>query len=69
MASGDDPSHPADRRDQLGDGVLGGHGVVEERRVEGSAGLALEDPGGVDDGADRVEDPLGRYDLRRRVRQ
>jgi hypothetical protein len=33
-----DPSH---RRDELGDGVLGGDGVVEDGRVEGSAVLCL----------------------------
>ena len=56
---GDDPAHPADGGDQLGDGVLGGHGVVQESGVEGPAGLALQDAGGVDDRAHGVEDPLG----------
>ena len=44
--------------DQLGHGVLGGHGVVEQGRVEGPAGLALQDPGGIDHRAHGVEDPL-----------
>ena len=57
--SGDDPAHPADGGDQLGDGVLGGHGVVEQRRVEGPSGLSLQHPGGIDDRAHGVEDPLG----------
>ena len=55
---GDHPEHPTDGGDQLGDGVLSGHGVVEEGRIEGSASLALQDPGGIDDRAHGIEDAL-----------
>ena len=64
VASGDEgrlghqPAHLADRRDELGDGVLGGDGVVEDGRVEGPAVLARKHAGGFDHGADGVEDPL-----------
>lgn len=34
LAADNDHSNPADRGDQLGDGVLGGDGVVEDRRVQ-----------------------------------
>ena len=61
--SGDDPAHPSDGSDQLGDRVLGRHCIVEQRRVEGPAGLALEHPGGIDDRAHGVEDPLGTIRL------
>jgi hypothetical protein len=60
---GDHPAHPADGRDELGDGVLGGHRVVEQGRVEGPAVLALQDPGGFDDRANGVEDALGTSGL------
>ena len=36
-----------------------GHGVVEEGRVEGAAGLAFEHAGGGDHLAHGVEDALG----------
>jgi len=39
---GGHPAHPTDGRDQLGDGVLGGHGIVKQRRVEGPACLSLQ---------------------------
>ena len=54
----DHPPGPAHGGDELGDGVLGGHGVVEQGGVERPAGLAPQHPGGVDDGPYGVEDPL-----------
>jgi len=60
LGLGHQPSDPADGRDELHDGVLGGDRVVEHGRVEHPAGLAGDHPGGVDDGPNRVEDPLGR---------
>jgi hypothetical protein len=57
--TGNDPAHATDDSDELGDGVLGGHGVVQESGVEGPAGLALQDPGGIDDRPHGVEDALG----------
>ena len=63
FGSGNEPANPADGGDQLGHGVLGGNGVVEQRRVEGSFGLAFQHPGGIDDRTHRVEDPFGVFGL------
>ena len=54
---------PSDRRDELGDGVLGGDGVVEDGRVEGSAVLCLEHTGRLHDSPDGLEDPLWPFRL------
>ena len=37
-------AHPADRADQLGDGVLGGDRVVEDGGIHRPPGLALNAP-------------------------
>jgi hypothetical protein len=42
--AGDGPAHAPDRGDDLGDGVLGRDGVVEQRRVQCPAGLARRTP-------------------------
>ena len=47
------PGHPADRRDQLGDRVLGGHRIGHDRRVHRPA-APLQDPGLPDHLLDRV---------------
>ena len=39
------PSHPADRRNQLDDRVLGGHRIGQDRRVHRPAPPALQHPG------------------------
>ncbi len=49
----------ADRRDELGDRVLGGHGVVEEGRVERAARPAFQDTGGRHHVAHGVENAFG----------
>ena len=50
----------ADLIDQHRDGVLAGHRVIEDRRVECPTVPAGDDPSLGDHGADCVEDPLGR---------
>ena len=57
-AAGHLPAHPADRRDQLGDGVLGGHRVVEDRGVHRPAPSTRQYPGRLDHLPDRVVDPV-----------
>ncbi len=52
------PTDPADRRDQLGDRVLGSHRVIKHRGVQRPPGPAPQRPGGGDDLPDRVEDPV-----------
>ena len=54
----DRPANPADHRHQLRHGVLGGHRIIEQRRVQRPAGPAGEHPGLGDDVTDGVEDPL-----------
>jgi hypothetical protein len=49
---------PADRADQLGDGVLGGDRIVEDRGIQRTPGLAGQRPGRDDDGLDCLEDPV-----------
>ncbi len=51
-------THPADRGDQLGHGVLGGHRVIEHRRVQRPPCLPLQHPGLGDHRPHRVEDPV-----------
>ena len=50
--------HPPDRGDQLGDRVLGGHRVVEDRGIQRAAGLPGQHPGLGDHLLDRIEDPV-----------
>jgi hypothetical protein len=38
------PAHPADRGDQLGDGVLGDHGVIQHYRVQRTPTFPLTTP-------------------------
>jgi hypothetical protein len=40
------PDHPADRGDQLGDGVLGGHRVIEHHRIQRPPLLTRQHPRG-----------------------
>jgi hypothetical protein len=56
--AGDLTAYPPHSGNQLGHRVLGGHRVIEHRRVEGPAGLALQHAGLIHDGPDRLEDPL-----------
>ena len=49
---------PADRGDQLGDGVLGGHRVIQHRGIQRPAGPAGQHPGLGHHRFDRVEDPV-----------
>ena len=58
------PRHPPDRRDQLGDGVLGGHRIGQDRGVHRPAPPALQDPGLLDHLPDRVVDPVRPRRLR-----
>jgi hypothetical protein len=53
----DQPADPADRCDQLGDGVLGGDRVLQDGGVQHPPTPTGEHPGGLHDLADRVEDP------------
>jgi hypothetical protein len=50
--------HPADGRHQLGDGVLGGHRIGQDRRVHCPAAPALLHSGLLDHRLDRVVDPV-----------
>jgi hypothetical protein len=59
MALGHQPAHPPNRRDQLGDGVLGGHGVVEQGRVQRPLPAVGKQAGGCNDLVDGVLDALG----------
>jgi hypothetical protein len=52
------PADPADRRDQLGDGVLGGDRVVEHGGVQRPAGLPGQRCGLRDHRLNRTEDPV-----------
>ena len=51
-------AHPADRADQLGDGVLGGHRVIEHRGIQRAAGLTRQRPGLGHHHLDRLKDPV-----------
>ena len=55
---GNDATHLADRRDELGDSVLGGHRVIEDRRIKGPTALSPQHAGRSDDFAHRVKDPV-----------
>jgi hypothetical protein len=50
--------HPADRRDQLGDGVLGGDRIGHDGGVHHPPPPAGKDPGLLDHLLDRVVDPM-----------
>ena len=50
---------PADRRDQLGDGVLGGDRIIEDRGIQRPPGPTCQRAGRGDDRFDRLEDPVG----------
>jgi hypothetical protein len=56
---GDEAADPADGRDELGHGVLGGHGIVEQGGVQGSAPAPGQHAGGFDDLGHRLFDALG----------
>jgi len=53
----DQPPHPADRRDQLGDGVLGGDRVGQDGGIQHPPTPTGEHPGLLHHLADRLEDP------------
>ena len=55
--AGHHPGHPADRCDQLGDRVLGGHRVIEHRGVQRPASLPGQHPGLGHHLPDHIEDP------------
>jgi hypothetical protein len=55
----DQPADPADRRDQLGDGVLGGDRVLQDGGVQHPPPPTLEHPGRRHDLANRIKDPPG----------
>ncbi len=57
--AGDQPADSADRRDQLGDGVLGGDRVGQDGGVQHPPAPTLEHPGLLHHLADRVKDPPG----------
>ena len=52
------PGHPADRGNQLGDGVLGRHRIRQDRGVHRPAAPALQHPGLRDYPRDRLIDPV-----------
>jgi hypothetical protein len=52
----DQPAHPADRRHQLGDGVLGGDRILQDGGVQHPTPTGKH-PGGLHHLADRLEDP------------
>ena len=54
----DQPTHPPDRPNQLGDRVLGGDRVIQQGRVQRPPLAALEDPGLSDHRPHRRKDPL-----------
>lgn len=56
---GNELADPADGRDQLGHGVLGGHGVIEQGGVQGPAPAPGQHAGGLDDLGHRLADALG----------
>ena len=51
-------AHAADRGDQLGHGVLGGHRVIEDGGIQCPPGLARQHRGLRDHRSDRLEDPV-----------
>jgi hypothetical protein len=50
--------HPTDRRDQLGDGVLGGDRISQDRGVHRPPPPATQDPGLLHHPLDRLVDPV-----------
>ena len=56
--AGHDPSDPPDRRDQLGDGVLGGDRVGQDGGIHRAFAAATEDTGLRDDLPHRLVDPV-----------
>ena len=66
---GHHPGHPADRGDQLGDGVLGRHRIRQDRRVHRPSAPALQHPGLRDHRRDRVIDPVRAIQRASRRRQ
>lgn len=63
-ASGYYPPDPADRRDQLGDGVLGRDRISQDGGIHRPLTAATEHPGRGDDRPHRVVDPLRPLRLR-----
>jgi hypothetical protein len=55
----DQPTHPPDRRHQLGDRVLGGHRAIQQGRVQRPPLTAGQHPGLGDHRPHRLKDPLG----------
>jgi hypothetical protein len=55
----DQPAHAADRRDQLGNGVLGGDRISQDGGVQHPPTLSGKHPGLRYHLADRLEDPAG----------
>jgi hypothetical protein len=55
----DEPSHPADRRNQLRDRVLGGDRIGQDGGVQHPPTPSGEHPGLLHDLTDRLEDPPG----------
>ena len=55
----DQAADPADRRDQLGDGVLGRDRVLQDGGVQHPPTPTPQHPGGLHHLADRLEDPPG----------
>jgi hypothetical protein len=55
--AGDQPADPADRRDQLGDRVLGGDRVGQDGGVQHPPTSTPQHPGGLHHLADRLEEP------------
>ena len=55
----DEPSHPADRRNQLRDRVLGGDRIGQDGGVHHPPTPSGEHPGLLHDLTDRLEDPPG----------
>jgi hypothetical protein len=53
------PAHPTDRRDQLGDGVLGGDRILQDGGVQHPPIPSLEHPGRLHHLADGLEDAPG----------
>ena len=56
--AGHRPGDPADRGDQLGDRVLGGHRVIQDRGIQRPTGLPGQHPGLGHHRPDRVKDPV-----------
>ena len=58
---GDVAAEAADRGNELRDGVLPGHRVIEHGRVHGTPALAGKDPGFGDDLEHGLHDPVGTF--------